>query len=159
MCIRDSTKTVYFFPLRQSTSMLCCNDDRLTKKGSPHSVNSTHNTDSVVLKEMNQYIYWLVTQLQQRYSLPRPISDHFFNFAEKSPHCSVIISIPRSIYGSSPPLNSFKLSRYFWRIKSRSFDLVSWVYVFSVNRKYLSHIHIWRCRRIERCRSRWSPYH
>ena len=24
---------------------------------------------------------------------------------------------------------------------------------------YLSIIHIWRCRRIERCRSRWSPYH
>ena len=24
---------------------------------------------------------------------------------------------------------------------------------------YLSLIHIWRCRRIERCRSRWSPYH
>ena len=23
----------------------------------------------------------------------------------------------------------------------------------------LSLIHIWRCRRIERCRSRWSPYH
>ena len=25
--------------------------------------------------------------------------------------------------------------------------------------KSLSLIHIWRCRRIERCRSRWSPYH
>ena len=25
--------------------------------------------------------------------------------------------------------------------------------------KRLSLIHIWRCRRIERCRSRWSPYH
>ena len=25
--------------------------------------------------------------------------------------------------------------------------------------KTLSLIHIWRCRRIERCRSRWSPYH
>ena len=25
--------------------------------------------------------------------------------------------------------------------------------------KNLSLIHIWRCRRIERCRSRWSPYH
>eukprot|EP00826_Nyctotherus_ovalis_P004143 TRINITY_DN10865_c0_g1_i4.p1 TRINITY_DN10865_c0_g1~~TRINITY_DN10865_c0_g1_i4.p1 ORF type:complete len:100 (+),score=22.23 TRINITY_DN10865_c0_g1_i4:144-443(+) len=25
--------------------------------------------------------------------------------------------------------------------------------------KYLSLIHICRCRRIERCRSRWSPYH
>ena len=24
---------------------------------------------------------------------------------------------------------------------------------------HLSLIHIWRCRRIERCRSRWSPYH
>ena len=26
-------------------------------------------------------------------------------------------------------------------------------------RMHLSLIHIWRCRRIERCRSRWSPYH
>ena len=26
-------------------------------------------------------------------------------------------------------------------------------------RSFLSLIHIWRCRRIERCRSRWSPYH
>ena len=25
--------------------------------------------------------------------------------------------------------------------------------------KFLSLIHILRCRRIERCRSRWSPYH
>ena len=25
--------------------------------------------------------------------------------------------------------------------------------------EHLSLIHIWRCRRIERCRSRWSPYH
>ena len=27
------------------------------------------------------------------------------------------------------------------------------------NMSLLSLIHIWRCRRIERCRSRWSPYH
>ena len=32
---------------------------------------------------------------------------------------------------------------------------VSWLQ----NCQYLSLIHIWRCRRIERCRSRWSPYH
>ena len=37
-------------------------------------------------------------------------------------------------------------------ISNWSYDnLVSWV--------NLSLIHIWRCRRIERCRSRWSPYH
>ena len=29
----------------------------------------------------------------------------------------------------------------------------------SLTMKQLSLIHIWRCRRIERCRSRWSPYH
>eukprot|EP00826_Nyctotherus_ovalis_P006931 TRINITY_DN11692_c0_g1_i7.p2 TRINITY_DN11692_c0_g1~~TRINITY_DN11692_c0_g1_i7.p2 ORF type:complete len:105 (-),score=48.82 TRINITY_DN11692_c0_g1_i7:12-326(-) len=28
-----------------------------------------------------------------------------------------------------------------------------------IQREYLSLIHICRCRRIERCRSRWSPYH
>ena len=35
-------------------------------------------------------------------------------------------------------------------------------FVFNFNRSkvfVLSLIHIWRCRRIERCRSRWSPYH
>ena len=31
-------------------------------------------------------------------------------------------------------------------------------YTINVN-LHLSLIHIWRCRRIERCRSRWSPYH
>ena len=42
-----------------------------------------------------------------------------------------------------------------------------WVLCFSTNtlefspshHSVLSLIHIWRCRRIERCRSRWSPYH
>ena len=33
------------------------------------------------------------------------------------------------------------------------FTIVSLCYI------HLSLIHIWRCRRIERCRSRWSPYH
>ena len=31
--------------------------------------------------------------------------------------------------------------------------------VVQVQGHHLSLIHIWRCRRIERCRSRWSPYH
>ena len=37
-----------------------------------------------------------------------------------------------------------------------------WAGVVSAGREIgwsLSLIHIWRCRRIERCRSRWSPYH
>ena len=34
---------------------------------------------------------------------------------------------------------------------------IAWVP--EVSGSYLSLIHIWRCRRIERCRSRWSPYH
>ena len=33
------------------------------------------------------------------------------------------------------------------------------VYVGQLQEELLSLIHIWRCRRIERCRSRWSPYH
>ena len=32
------------------------------------------------------------------------------------------------------------------------------IFIYPVDLK-LSLIHIWRCRRIERCRSRWSPYH
>ena len=37
-------------------------------------------------------------------------------------------------------------------------DFHAWQTVFAVIVR-LSLIHIWRCRRIERCRSRWSPYH
>ena len=37
-----------------------------------------------------------------------------------------------------------------------SFPILS---VFHKQTLVLSLIHIWRCRRIERCRSRWSPYH
>ena len=37
---------------------------------------------------------------------------------------------------------------------------IVWHNVHSQQHTYmLSLIHIWRCRRIERCRSRWSPYH
>ena len=42
----------------------------------------------------------------------------------------------------------------------------NWKIIFRIRRfllpsilESLSLIHIWRCRRIERCRSRWSPYH
>ena len=34
----------------------------------------------------------------------------------------------------------------------RQFAIMRLLYILSL-------IHIWRCRRIERCRSRWSPYH
>ena len=34
-----------------------------------------------------------------------------------------------------------------------------WPFEVLPGRLFLSLIHIWRCRRIERCRSRWSPYH
>ena len=33
------------------------------------------------------------------------------------------------------------------------------LFVSSLARKLLSLIHIWRCRRLLTCRSRWSPYH
>ena len=36
---------------------------------------------------------------------------------------------------------------------------LSWFWVSERSVEKLSLIHIWRCRRIERCRSRWSPYH
>ena len=46
----------------------------------------------------------------------------------------------------------------FRRCQLASGDL-SWYDPFWVSHCHLSLIHIWRCRRIERCRSRWSPYH
>ena len=55
-----------------------------------------------VLKEMNQYIS---RETAVPYCYNYYLSDHFFNFAEKSPHCSVIISIPRSIYGKVQELD------------------------------------------------------
>ena len=45
-----------------------------------------------------------------------------------------------------------KMSKMLKAIKMANFppkELIQW----------LSLIHIWRCRRIRRCRSRWSPYH
>ena len=45
-----------------------------------------------------------------------------------------------------PQIAKKTLNPYFK--SSRSFKVID-----------LSLIHIWRCRRIERCRSRWSPYH
>ena len=38
-------------------------------------------------------------------------------------------------------------------------SFIAVVIVFHPASMTLSLIHIWRCRRIERCRSRWSPYH
>ena len=38
------------------------------------------------------------------------------------------------------------------------FSCIDNIYIF-ITKYNLSLIHIWRCRRIERCRSRWSPYH
>ena len=57
----------------------------------------------LLLKEMNQYIS-CETAVPYCYNYYY-LSDHFFNFAEKSPHCSVIISIPRSIYGKVQELD------------------------------------------------------
>ena len=60
-------------------------------------------------------------------------------------------------------LPKFPVMNDYWE---RSFYLKFWVKVTALaqNRRFsiyfrLSLIHIWRCRRIERCRSRWSPYH
>ena len=39
-----------------------------------------------------------------------------------------------------------------FRLRWHTFHSIVFVIVLSL-------IHIWRCRRIERCRSRWSPYH
>ena len=70
-------------------------------------------------------------------------------------------------------------SLYCWLPTDKAYLHISWhfllwrfskgveccLYVKLVQDKYkcskqiLSLIHIWRCRRIERCRSRWSPYH
>ena len=47
---------------------------------------------------------------------------------------------------------------YVEAVKYMSVGLAS-VVLFTYPLLTLSLIHIWRCRRIERCRSRWSPYH
>ena len=43
---------------------------------------------------------------------------------------------------------------FIWLLFSVLLDVCRWQ-----SASLLSLIHIWRCRRIERCRSRWSPYH
>ena len=92
-----------------------------------------------------------------------------------------------SSFSTSPPNQSFSFFSsyffFFFNFSSRSLffflavqnssigDLVTdWLTNSLTNRTLLidiqkailltlSLIHIWRCRRIERCRSRWSPYH
>ena len=61
-----------------------------------------------------------------------------------------------------PPIGSrprrVKWSRVWWRHvtpKGQGRDPI----ICETSYLDLSLIHIWRCRRIERCRSRWSPYH
>ena len=44
-------------------------------------------------------------------------------------------------------------------VEFSTFDVLSDFEVREGIKEYLSLIHIRRCRRIERCRSRWSPYH
>ena len=50
---------------------------------------------------------------------------------------------------------NFKFGRYIHRVHPSKILLKIW----EKRERGLSLIHIWRCRRIERCRSRWSPYH
>ena len=65
------------------------------------------------------------------------------------------------------PYNSFQpiisLCQKYEEIFSKCADHVIAKYAAKIcgnrPRLHLSLIHIWRCRRIERCRSRWSPYH
>ena len=61
--------------------------------------------------------------------------------------------IGQTIIFSSCRLFFFSSSFLFPRLISAVAEWMSAILV------HLSLIHIWRCRRIERCRSRWSPYH
>ena len=48
----------------------------------------------------------------------------------------------------------------FWTYQDVKYDFTAGLKETGDRSEYdLSLIHIWRCRRIERCRSRWSPYH
>ena len=55
----------------------------------------------------------------------------------------------RRIWGAVVSSDMVQCSQYLANTVSTLWKMVS----------MLSLIHIWRCRRIERCRSRWSPYH
>ena len=48
---------------------------------------------------------------------------------------------------------------YYWNLLWNSWASQIIISTSLANDMFLSLIHIWRCRRIERCRSRWSPYH
>ena len=51
---------------------------------------------------------------------------------------------------------TYLLTKYRRKYRYRYRNISSISYQYHI---HLSLIHIWRCRRIERCRSRWSPYH
>ena len=81
-----------------------------------------------------------------------------YHFRDITSHLSQFADFTLPHLYSSPPLRvtPFEFLRDLSHQKTR-FPGLSYgvVCVFLC----LSLIHIWRCRRIERCRSRWSPYH
>ena len=80
---------------------------------------------------------------------------HRYIFGEESSR-NVSEVIPMRESGS---LNSGSLNSIFALVEVYAQRVASRKECSGGNVLVLSLIHIWRCRRIERCRSRWSPYH
>ena len=75
---------------------------------------------------------------------------------------SAMLSCIVALYFSIPHkwriFGTFRRRWKMWICKVIADGLIIMQYGFA-SEILLSLIHIWRCRRIERCRSRWSPYH
>ena len=69
--------------------------------------------------------------------------------------------IVRLFYGVRHTTFNIKKKKYIMRFLVILFFVMSSQFAFGQSSQpfYLSLIHIWRCRRRLRCRSRWSPYH
>ena len=106
---------------------------------------------SAVFSNISKFVFYTI--LFHIFCIFRPNSLPFAKmdcrFGERMWCCSETPKNRENSHDERPRIWNFRGSAIFsaWEVKSASHPL------------HLSLIHIWRCRRIERCRSRWSPYH
>ena len=107
--------------------------------------------------------YWAEYQIRAKQSIWYPLSNSYFSIFSFAWHLlSIVSSREMSIYSIYSHISVFlhvcKYIRFIQLPFRFDLNLSKALFLYRIC-LLLSLIHIWRCRRIERCRSRWSPYH